>query len=462
MSRRVYQLLAVLVVMSVTFTTFGMAAVSAQAPFDWQQAKGTTVNLLMVKHGYTDTMLNYLPEFEKATGIKVVYSIVPEEEYFEKVSMDLAGKAGGFDVFMVGAYHTWTYAPQGGMEPLETYITDPKLTSPDWNWEDIFPSLRKSLQWNLTPGGGLGEGHQWALPWGFEINALFYRYDRLEKAGIPIPKTYADLAAAAKKLTGTVDGKKAYGLAARGSKSWATIHPGYLTGFATYGASDFDKNMKCTINSKQGVEFTDMWVKMVKESGPPGWTVQTWMENLADMQAGIASLEVDADIAVALMSTPKVPELWGKDGKSLLHITPPPVGPDGTFKTNMWIWSLGMNAASKNKVGAWLWMQWFTSPDYIKRGTVEHWLDNPIRQTALDNPLYQKKMENYPTYLDTLAKTVPNSGIFFTPEAEYAFVGDQWAAALHEIYSGAKTTQVALDDVCKTIDAHMKEVGIVK
>jgi multiple sugar transport system substrate-binding protein len=462
MSRKLHLLLALLVVVSVTFTSFGIAAVSAATPFDWQQAKGTTVNLLMVKHGYTDSMLNYLPDFEKATGIKVVYTIVPEEQYFEKVSMDLAGKAGGFDVFMVGAYHTWTYAPQGGMEPLETYINDPKLTSADWNFEDIFPSLRKSLQWNMTPGGGLGEGHQWALPWGFETNALMYRYDRLQKAGIAVPKTWADLGAAAQKLTGTVDGKKAYGIAQRGSKSWATIHPGYLTGFATYGAADFDKNMKCTINSQAGIDFTDMWVKMVKSSGPPGWTVQTWMENMSDMKAGVTSMYLDADIATALMSTKDVPELWGQDGKTLLHVAPAPVGPAGTFKTNMWIWSLAMNAASKNKVGAWLWMQYFTGPDYIKKATVEHWQDNPIRQTGLSNPLYAKKMENYPTYLDTLAVSVANSGIFFTPEPEYAFVGDQWAAGLHDIYSGSKTTKAALDDVCKAIDQHMTEVGITK
>jgi multiple sugar transport system substrate-binding protein len=462
MSRRLHLLLALSVVVSVTFTTFGISGVLAQARFDWQQAKGTTLNLLMVDHGYTATMLNYLPDFEKATGIHVVHTVVPEEQYFDKVSADLVSKTGGFDVFMVGAYHVWTYAPHGGMEPLETYINDPKLTSPDYNWEDVFPPLRKALQWDLTSGGGLGKGHQWAIPWGFEVNDLMYRHDRFEELGIQVPKTWPELAEAAKKLTGTIDGKKAYGIAQRGSKSWATIHPGYLTGFATYGASDFDKNMKCTINSKPGVEFTDLWVKMVKESGPPSWPTQTWDGNESDMQAGVASMYLDANIMTAGMSSPDGPELWGKDGKSLIYNAPPPAGPNGAYKTNMWIWSLAMNAYSKNKLGAWLWMQYFTSPDYIKKATVEQWQDNPIRQSALSNPLYQKKMESYPTFLDTLAALVPNSGIYFTPESEYAFVGDQWAGALQDIYSGAKMTQASLDDLCKTIDQHMKEVGIVK
>jgi len=436
---------------------------SAEEPFNWKQAEGTTVTLLLNKHGYVDSMLAYLPQFEKLTGIKVQYTIVPEDEYFEKVTMDLMSKAGAFDAFMVGAYHTWTYAPGGGMEPLEDYINNPALTSGDYDWEDIFPSLRKSLQWNLTPGGGLGEGHQWAIPWGFEINAMYYRGDRFNRFGIEVPRTWPELAEAAKKLTGTIDGKKVYGLAARGSLSWATIHPGYLTGFATYGGRDFDKDLKCTINSPQGIEFTDMWVQMVKESGPPGWPVQTWMENISDFQAGLASINVDADIGVPLMATPDSEELWDKENDvSKLLIAPPPVGPNGDFVTNMWIWSLAMNSASKNKVGAWLWIQWATGKDMLKQATVEHWLDNPIRQSVVDNPAYQEKMKKYPTYLDTLALTVPKSGIYFSPEPEYAFVGDRWAAALHEIYSGNKDTKSALDDLCSEIDAHMKEVGLVK
>jgi len=163
------------------------------------------------------------------------------------------------------------------------------------------------------------------------------------------------------------------------------------------------------------------------------------------------------------MATPDSEELWDKENDvSKLLIAPPPVGPNGDFVTNMWIWSLAMNSASKNKVGAWLWIQWATGKDMLKQATVEHWLDNPIRQSVVDNPAYQEKMKKYPTYLDTLALTVPKSGIYFSPEPEYAFVGDRWAAALHEIYSGNKDTKSALDDLCSEIDAHMKEVGLVK
>ena len=35
------------------------------------------------------------------------------------------------------------------------------------------------------------------------------------------------------------------------------------------------------------------------------------------------------------------------------------------MKSNLWVWSLAMNADSKNKEAAWFFMQYFTSPEYM-------------------------------------------------------------------------------------------------
>ena len=62
-----------------------------------------------------------------------------------------------------------------------------------------------------------------------------------------------------------------YGIGVRGSRSWATIHPGYLSAFANYGAADFevaDGKGKAAMNSAAGKEMTALWVKMIQEAGP--------------------------------------------------------------------------------------------------------------------------------------------------------------------------------------------------
>ncbi len=171
------------------------------AGFDWKKYSGTKINLLLNKHPYSDAFIARLPEFTKQTGIEVTYDVVPEQNYFDKLTIDLSSGQGAYDAYMTGAYMIWQYAPAGWMEPLEKYINDPNLTSPDYDFNDIIENLRQADQWDLQPGAEhLGKGSQWAIPWGFETNALMYRKDIFEQQGIKPPKTLDELVATAKKL----------------------------------------------------------------------------------------------------------------------------------------------------------------------------------------------------------------------------------------------------------------------
>ena len=46
--------------------------------FDWQNYKGTTINVMFNEHNYSKAVIKKIPEFEKKTGIKVKYSSTPE------------------------------------------------------------------------------------------------------------------------------------------------------------------------------------------------------------------------------------------------------------------------------------------------------------------------------------------------------------------------------------------------
>ena len=169
------------VVVLLLVLSVGVVTTSAQDEFNWRAFEGTSLKLLLNQHPYQQALVGELAEFEALTGITVTYDVFPEQNYFDKVTIDLsAGDASTYDVFMTGAYMIWQYAPAGWMEPLEPYINDPTKTNPDYDFEDILPDLRNSERWNLEPGrANLGQGSQWALPWGFEANALMYRQDLL-------------------------------------------------------------------------------------------------------------------------------------------------------------------------------------------------------------------------------------------------------------------------------------------
>ena len=212
-------------------------AVSSASAFDWKKHDGTSIKLLLNKHPYTNALLAHLGEFTEKTGINVTYDVFPEDEYFDKVTISLSSKSPEYSVFMTGAYQVWQYAPPGYMEDLGPYMKSAEKTNPDWDQADIYPNLLSSLAWNLKPGSPLGtpDAKQWALPWGFETNTLIYRKDIFDKHGLKPPKDLPELLALCEKLQKLEP--EMYPIAVRGTRSWATIHPGFLSAYNGYGAT---------------------------------------------------------------------------------------------------------------------------------------------------------------------------------------------------------------------------------
>jgi multiple sugar transport system substrate-binding protein len=147
MNRRLLLLVFVLI------ATLSLSLSVTAQDFDWRAHEGESLKLLLNQHPYQQALVGELAKFTELTGIEVTYDVFPEQNYFDKVTIDLsAGDASTYDVFMTGAYMIWQYAPAGWMEPLEPYINDPAKTNPDYDFEDIFADLRNSEMWNLEPG----------------------------------------------------------------------------------------------------------------------------------------------------------------------------------------------------------------------------------------------------------------------------------------------------------------------
>ena len=304
-------LIALIVAVSLLFTAL---SVSAQA-FNWKQCSGKTIHLLLSKHPYVDALVGDLPNFEKLTGIKVVTDITAEEQYFDKVTINLSTGSPTYDAFMTGAYQIWTYSASGWAEALDPFIKNPAKTSAAWDPGDFFPAVLKSLQWDLQAGSKLGTGDakQWALPWGFEINTLIYRKDIFDKYNLKPPKTYPELLEIGRKLKQLEPDMIVFH--ARGSRSWNTMHPGFMSAFHSYGASDFDKNLRPTMNSPQAVEFTDLFIKILQELGPEGtWTNFGPWDITADIANDKAIMMHDADLLGFFSDVPGSSKVVGKLG----------------------------------------------------------------------------------------------------------------------------------------------------
>ncbi len=454
----VLKIFAIALIAAMLVPTVAVAQTPAPAAFDWQQEKGKTISLIMPKHAYTDSVVPLFPEFEKLTGITVKYDVLSEEQFFEKLLIDLSTQAGTYDIFMTGPVTNWKYAPAGWIEPLDDYINNPKLTAPDWDFADFFPSLISASRWDKTPGSGVGKGPLWALPVNEEGYALFYRKDLFAAKNIEVPKTWDELYQTAKSLNGTEwDGKTLSGFVARGNRSWPTINAGYGSMFWTYGGKDFDANFNCQINNEIGVQVTDLWAKLMQDAAPKDVINYTWYEAQDNFNAGKSAMFIDADHMAQAFEAKGSP-VAGKVGYA-----PPPSGPNGEPpRTSLWMWSTAMSAASKNKNAAWLWLQWAASKDILTRSAVAGNI-NPCRISVANSPevaAYMKDWGDYQkTYIMLMDKVV---ALNWAPMKEMSQIGDRWAVAVQEVILGSKSSKDALDAAAADINAIVKKAGYVK
>ena len=138
-----------------------------------------------------------MPLFEELTGIKVVYDILPIEEFWTKTGTDLQGGTGFYDLIQNGTEFEWAYSEAGWIEDLNTYLNDPKLTDLAWyNNKDFYPRGLGAHAWNGQYGiGTYGKGQLNAIPVNSEPLMLICNKDKLTKGGLQgPPKTWTEWA----------------------------------------------------------------------------------------------------------------------------------------------------------------------------------------------------------------------------------------------------------------------------
>jgi multiple sugar transport system substrate-binding protein len=421
----------------------GGSAEDFTGDFDWKRFEGESIKLLLNQHPYTDGMLEEVDTFEEMTGITVEYDIFPEEEYFNKVTVALSSGSTEYDAFMTGAYMVWQYMPPGWMEDLTPFIENPALTSPDYDFDDIIDGIAAGLRWDGVDGSSVGTGGQWALPWGFEGNTLMYNKRVFNELGLELPETLDDVIEMGKIIQEETD---MIPIAVRGTRSWATIHPGFMTAYTSAGAKDYDADMNPQMNSDLAVRFADKWIEMVQEVGPPEWTSYTWYDVGQSLGQERAAMIYDADILGFFQNIEGASPAAG----DLAWAANPP-GLEGPAETpNMWTWAIAMNSYSRKKGAAWYWLQWATSKEFLTTAAVEHATVNPIRASIWEDPDFQARLDNFDGYLEQYQNLIDGTGIHFTAQSRFFETTTEWAAALHDIYDGADAEEV-LDDLAERL-----------
>ena len=254
-------------------------------------------------------------------------------------------------------------------------------------------------------------------------------------------------------------------MALRGTADWGTIHPAYMSMYTTWGAKDFvveDGRLVSQVDSPEAIAMTEYWVELVKSGGAPQWSTYGWELPGADLGAGNAAMMWDADRGGY---TQNVEGASAEAGNLAFGMIPYPESAGKTaddMRSNLWVWSMAMNADSANKEAAWYFMQYFTGPEFMQWSGTEGACTDTPRQSVLESAEYEAAVSDAEGYLEAFNTLKDTASIYFTPQPYFTETTTEWAKTLQELVVTDKYSSVeeAMKQLKETMDSIVADLVV--
>jgi len=319
--------------------------VGAQSAFDWKQAKGTHIEVLMAKSPRADVLAAHQKEFEDLTGISVGYEQVPEQQQRPKVAVEFASGRPSFDVVNVALHVQKRLIEKGRwMADLRPMIKDPATVSPDYDFADFGgPGVHAATA---------ADGTLHTIPFNQDLFILYYNKQLFKAAGLDVPRTMDEMYEHAVKLTDK--SKNQFGFVGRGIKNanvvlWTQLMLGYDQ--ETISAD----GRTLLTDTPTAIEAGAYFAKLMRDCAPPGVVGFNWNECQTTFGQGRAAMWIDG----IGFSAPLVDKTKSKVAE-VAGFTPVPRGPKAQNAATF-VDGIGVASGSRNKKAAWLYVQWATS-----------------------------------------------------------------------------------------------------
>jgi multiple sugar transport system substrate-binding protein len=434
---------------SAVVAVLGTAAFSED--FDWRKFEGTEITWAYDIHPYADAVVTYLDEFEELTGITVNVELYPDDTYWGKLNIQLSTGSSDWDVVGTGIQPAWDVTPGGQLTPLRGLIEDSSMTNPNYDYEDFFPALRRAWTWDVAEEEIIDtvDGEVWGIPHAFENMQLMYRTDILKRLGVKPPSTLPELTEACAKITAA--DPNITPMAVRGVRFWSSIHTAPISIAKSYGVSDFvrsGENLDTALDSDASFRFHTDYVAMIQACAPDSWANDNWYQVVDGLSTGKTAMAMDANMFGFWNNIEGASDASGK-----IAFAPPLTAPDNDeFASNIWIWSLAINAASENQGAAWYFMQWATSKEMNVRGATDGKLVNPPRASTWEAQEWidYANQPEFNNFYDTFNTVQANTSLLFTPRYGFGTAMNGWAVAMQDMVGGADV-QERLDELAKEI-----------
>ena len=369
------RLLAIFMIMALVITSFsGCGGKESGADADTSKGirafEGVTINMIAEQQTPTVALSNQLGKFEELTGIKVNLEMAPFDNVVQKITLAMQSGSDDYDVIAVPYQFLGNLAVNEFIQPLEPLMNNPDLAIiPDYDSEDVIKGM-----WDAS---GKWEDTVYGVPANSCIMFFAYRKDLFENADeqaafkakygydLKVPTdwdTYHDIAEfftrkSGETLAGQTLTQDFYGVSMSGKRHDATTCE-WLNYAWSFGGGIFDDEGNVAINSEKCVKALEYYNEL-KKYAPPGVTEKTWDEQTTEMQQGIAAMAVIFNDCTPALENPDESKVVGKMEYDAIPIGEKPAAHYGA-------WSYFIPAKAANPEAAWVFLQWFNTPEVQK------------------------------------------------------------------------------------------------
>jgi ABC-type glycerol-3-phosphate transport system substrate-binding protein len=313
--------------------------------------------------------------------IQIVMDTVPVQNYFPKLSTEVASKSPGLDFFTGITNLLYAFAATGKVVPIDEVISPAEIADLE---KDIPAHYLDTWRY---------KGRLYGLPNDSNAQWSFYRKDLFDAAGVSLAAKWEDAAAVAKSLT--KNGVYGYTASLRRGE-YAGAHFSSL--LFSYGGDYWDKDFHPTINSEAGKKAIQIMLELMDYADP------------GSINAG----EDDTAQVIASGVAAWAPLEWGRSDltdvkrtstATKIETAVPPAGGDHPAAPNLGGQAYMIASWSSRRAEAARYISYATSSKVMRKFVANQ--GQPARSSALNDPENVKVGRYFPTLQKVLAQGHP-------------------------------------------------------
>lgn len=380
------------------------------------------------------------PAYEKATGIKIEYTLLPIDALVARLKAELSSGEGGIDIVQ------WDASMAGWvsrhMQDHTALLQGAASKQADFDWDDFLPAVQNMATY---------EGKLSGIPYRVTTGILFYQKKLLEEAGIAKPPSnFAELLAAAQATT-KQGAPNRFGFGVMGRQGPAML--GSFTPFLrSSGGHYYDpKTGEIFVNQPPAVGALQFYGDLMTKYKVTNPASLTWEFDgiIAGGQADQFAMTVTLAPYGEAMNNPAVSKTGGNWAFTVMP------GKEDIKQTGTYLagWMLGVPEKTKNTEYAFDFIQMATSKQWLRRSIDLG--NSPPRVSVLEDPAVLAKHPWAPVAGEAFKSAVLDHR------------DPLWAAAqltlrnpISQVLLGQRTAQEALDEVANQWRRSFKLAGM--